>query len=138
MKFLIDACLSLSLAKFALEAGYPASAHVNHRGMNQDKDWALMEKILVQDWTFVTRNSDDFRPRVGSASKAPCYLGVPLHAGLVCLKLPQNSRKADHETYFKVALTVLSQDNDLTNRVLEVSPGQKGKLIVSIMALPSP
>lgn len=138
MKFLIDACLSLSLAKFALEAGNQALAHVNHRGVNQDKDWALMEKILAQDWTFVTRNSDDFRPQVGSASKAPCYLGVPLHAGLVCLKLPQNSRKADHETYFKVALTVLSQDNDLTNRVLEVSPGQKGKLIVSIMALPSP
>lgn len=138
MKFLIDECLSLSLAKLALEAGYPASAHVNHRGMNQDKDWALMEKILAQDWTFVTRNSDDFRPRVGSASKAPCYLGVPLHAGLVCLNLPQNSRKADHETYFKVALAVLSQDNDLTNRVLEVSPGQKGKVIVSIMELPRP
>jgi len=56
VKFLIDECLSLSLAELAIEAGYPASAHVNHRGMNQEKDWALMEKILAQDSTFVTRN----------------------------------------------------------------------------------
>ena len=97
-----------------------------------------MEKILAQDWTFVTRNSDDFRPRVGSASKAPCYLGVGLHAGLVCLNLPQNSRKADHETYFKVALAVLSEDHDLTNRVLEVSSSQKENLAVSIVDFPSP
>lgn len=137
MKFLIDECLSLSLAELAIEAGYPGSAHVNYRGMRQDKDWVLMEKILAQDWTFATRNSDDFRPRSGSASKAPCYLGVELHAGLVCLNLPMNSRKADHELYFRVALSVLTHPDDLTNRILEVSQGRRGKLSVSIMEFPS-
>ena len=137
MKFLIDECLSLSLAELAIEAGYLGSAHVNYRGMRQDKDWVLMEKILAQDWTFATRNSDDFRPRSGSASKAPCYLGVELHAGLVCLNLPMNSRKAEHELYFRVALSVLTHPDDLTNRILEVSQGRRGKLSVSIMEFPS-
>jgi len=105
--------------------------------MRQDKDWVLMEKILAQDWTFVTRNSDDFRPRSGSASKAPCYLGVELHAGLVCLNLPMSIRKADHELYFRVALSVLTHPDDLTNRILEVSQGRRGKLSVSIMEFPS-
>ena len=49
MKFLIDECLSLSLAELAIEAGYLGSAHVNYRGMRQEKDWVLMEKILAQD-----------------------------------------------------------------------------------------
>jgi predicted nuclease of predicted toxin-antitoxin system len=85
LKFLIDECLSVALADVAISAGHPESAHVTHRGMTGWKDHRLMKTIIEEDWTFVTRNSRDFRPRTGSLSKAACYFGQPLHAGLVCV-----------------------------------------------------
>ena len=91
MKFLIDECLSLALADKAVAAGHVESAHVSRRGMNNWQDHRLMKPVIDDDWTLVTRNSDDFRPRRGSASQAPCYVGQPLHAGLVCLNLPAKS-----------------------------------------------
>ncbi|MEO4045203.1 DUF5615 family PIN-like protein [Hoeflea sp. CAU 1731] len=80
MKFLIDECLSIALVELAIEAGHVESAHVTRRGMQGWKDHQLMHAIIDDDWTLVTRNSDDFRPRVGSASQTPCYVGQPLHA----------------------------------------------------------
>jgi hypothetical protein len=122
VKFLIDECLALDLAQVAVDAGYPESAHVTHRGMNGLKDHMLMERILDDDWTLVTRNSDDFRPPEGSGSNAPCYLGVELHAGLVCLNLPNGALRADHIDFFRAALDDLVDDGDLTNQVLEIWP----------------
>ena len=60
MKLLIDECLSPKLAKMAQELGYEAS-HVVWLGMSGYKDWSLIPVILKDDWTFVTRNSVDFR-----------------------------------------------------------------------------
>lgn len=122
MKFLIDECLALDLEHVAVEAGYPESAHLTHRGMAGLKDHMLMERILAEDWTLVTRNSDDFRPPEGSNSKAPCYLGVELHAGLICLNLPNGALRAEHVDFFRAALDDLGEDGDLTNQVLEVWP----------------
>ncbi|WP_169791186.1 DUF5615 family PIN-like protein [Rubellimicrobium mesophilum] len=96
MKFLIDECLAVSLADMAIEAGHPESAHVVRRGLQGHKDPEIMEHVLDGDWTLVTRNSDDFRPPAGSSSARPCYVGVALHAGLVCLNLPAGAREPDH------------------------------------------
>lgn len=131
MKFLIDECLAPDLAQLAIDAGYPESAHVTHRGMAGFQDHTLMERILDEDWTLVTRNSDDFRPSVGSNSNAPCYLRVELHAGLVCLNLPNGAVRLDHIDFFRAALDDLGQDGDLTNQILEVWPDDDaGALLV--------
>lgn len=126
MKFLIDECLSVALAGMAVEAGHAESAHVAHRGLTGWPDHRLMQVVLEGDWTLVTRNSDDFRPRRGSASQAPCYLGQPLHAGLVCLNLPAGSGRVEQIAYFAVALEQIGVPGDLVNKVLEIDPGSQG------------
>lgn len=128
MKFLIDECLSLELADIACNAGFAESAHVSRRGMRSWLDWQIMDTILKEDWTFVTRNADDFRPRPGSKSKMPCYLGQELHAGLICLNPPAGSTAREMSQYFKAALHVLKGDPDLVNQVLEVWPEADGKV----------
>ena len=122
MKFLVDECLSIVLVDMAVEAGHAGSAHVTRRGMTDWKDHQLMQAVIDGDWTLVTRNSDDFRPRQGSASLGPCYVGQPLHAGLVCLKLPPGSGRINQMSYFQVALDCIGNPGDLTNKVIEVDP----------------
>jgi predicted nuclease of predicted toxin-antitoxin system len=61
MKFLVDECLSAELAHMAKEAGHVESSHVVWQGWSGKKDWQLMAPILGGDWTFVTKNSVDFR-----------------------------------------------------------------------------
>ncbi len=122
MKFLVDECLSIALVDMAVEAGHVGSAHVTRRAMTGWKDHQMMQAVIDGDWTLVTRNSDDFRPRQGSASLAPCYVGQPLHAGLVCLNLPPDSGRVDQMSYFQVALDCIGNPGDLVNKVLEVDP----------------
>ena len=122
MKFLIDECLSIALVELAIEAGHVESAHVTRRGMQGWKDHQLMHAIVDDDWTLVTRNSDDFRPRSGSTSQTPCYLGQSLHAGLVCLNLPTGSGRDGQIQYFQTALKFIGNPGDLVNKVLEVDP----------------
>ena len=126
MKFLVDECLAPSLAVRARAAGHPLSAHLVHRGMGGWSDARIMARAIEEDWTLVTRNADDFRPRPGSASARPCYLGVPLHAGLVCLNPSTGARIAEQELFFRAALSVIGPDGDLTNEVLEVWPEGDG------------
>ncbi len=95
-----------------------------------------MQRIVEEDWTFVTRNSDDFRPRRGSVSAAPCYIGVAIHAGLVCLNPPAGVRGDIHVLYFKAALESILSDPDMVNQVLEVWPGEDGKVTVERYAFP--
>lgn len=122
IKFLIDENLSPALEGIAIEAGYPASAHIAHRGLLGAKDPVIASYALDGDWTLVTGNAKDFRPKKGSSSKAPCYVGVELHAGLVCLNLPPNCLGDMQERYFRVALDEIAIDNDMTNQILEVWP----------------
>lgn len=129
MKFLIDECLSLKLCKMARDAGYEAM-HVTHLGMKGFKDSVIAKKALDEDWTIVTCNSDDYRPRPGSMSKKPCYAGVDLHAGLICLNMPESPKKLSvgegsliHQKYFGSALRYLpKRPENLDNRIVEVDP----------------
>ncbi|MGY6645017.1 MAG: DUF5615 family PIN-like protein [Salinarimonas sp.] len=128
MKFLIDECLSKRLAAMARQAGYPMSAHLSERGMLGLPDWRLLDRIIEEDWTLVTRNSDDFRPGRDSSSLAPVYLGIELHAGLVCLNLPVGTTGKDQGIWFEALLDHLGSRADLTNQLIDVYPDGEGGL----------
>ena len=57
MKFLIDECLSVKLARLAHEHGYGESSHIAWLDLSGTKDWDLIPIIVGGDWTFVKRNS---------------------------------------------------------------------------------
>lgn len=61
MKFRNDECLSPELAQLVHAKGHGASSHVVWLGRVGLKDWELKPVILNGDWTFVTKNSVEFR-----------------------------------------------------------------------------
>lgn len=88
MKFLIDECLSPELAKIAIDKDHGETSHIVWLGLAGYKDWELTPIILDGDWTFVTKNSVDFRgPRDKPGTKGQ-YADVAIHAGLICLNGP--------------------------------------------------
>ena len=58
MRFLIDECLHESLVGVAHSAGFEAT-HVNHLGLSGRPDWELAERIVEDEFTFVTNNRVD-------------------------------------------------------------------------------
>ena len=75
LRFLIDECLHESLAGVAQSAGFEAT-HVNHLGLNGKRDWELADRIVNDEFTFVTNNRVDFIRLFGK---------MELHAGLIVL-----------------------------------------------------
>lgn len=121
MKFLVDECLSPELTKLAHAQGHGESSHVVWLGLAGRKDWELKPLILAGDWTFVTKNSVDFRgPSDKPASKGQ-YADVALHAGLVCLNGPPGMDLDMQVELFEQALSELEADADLVNQVLEIT-----------------
>ena len=59
MRFLIDECLHESLVGVAHGAGFEAT-HVNHLSLSGKPDWELAERIVEDEFTFVTHNRVDF------------------------------------------------------------------------------
>jgi hypothetical protein len=118
MKFLIDECLSPKLAHLARERGYLESSHVVWEGRGGHQDWNLMPFILDGDWTFVTRNSYDFRGAPGAPGQPGHYQNVEIHAGLICLDAGDMDRDLQLEL-FGAVLDDLAFDPDLVNVCLE-------------------
>ena len=108
MRLLIDECPHESLAGVAHAAGFEAT-HVNHLGLSGQPDWALAERIIKDEFTFVTNNRVDFLQLFGK---------MDLHAGLIVL-VP-NVAPAMQRALFQAALQYLDQ-RDLVNSVIEVS-----------------
>ncbi|MSP01590.1 MAG: hypothetical protein EXR07_11170 [Acetobacteraceae bacterium] len=88
MKFLVDECLSPELTVMATNRGHGESSHVVWRKGNGLKDWELRPLVLEGDWTFVTKNSIDFRGPPRTPRSRGAYADVELHGGLVCLNGP--------------------------------------------------
>jgi predicted nuclease of predicted toxin-antitoxin system len=108
MRFLIDECLHESLVGVAHGAGFEAS-HVNHLGLSGEPDWALAERIVDDEFTFVTNNRVDFVRLFG---------GMELHAGLIVIVpsvIPSLQR-----ALFAAAIQYLA-GKDMVNSVVEVS-----------------
>lgn len=121
MKLLVDECLSDELTKLAQRRGHPEASHVVWIGKRGWKDWQLKGVILAGDWTFVTKNSIDFRgPRDALGSKGQ-YADLTIHAGLICLNGPVGMDLNLQLEIFEEALDELDRDDDLVNEVLEVS-----------------
>jgi len=120
-KILIDECLSEELVKLARERGYPEASHVRWIGKGGAKDWELMSVILEGDWTFVTKNSTDFRGLANAPGGSGEYANTDLHAGLICLNGPVGMDLDMQVKLFEVALDDLDTQSDLVNQVLEVT-----------------
>jgi hypothetical protein len=126
MKLLIDECLSEELTKVAQRRGHAEASHVVWIGKRGWKDWELKSVILDGDWTFVTRNSEDFRgPRKTPGSNGQ-YAEVELHAGLICVNGPARMDLDLQRELFKAALDEIERDGDLVNQVLEISMREDG------------
>jgi predicted nuclease of predicted toxin-antitoxin system len=108
MRFLIDECLHESLVGLAHAAGFEAT-HVNHLGLSGQPDWALAERIVKDEFTFVTNNRVDF---------LRIFRKMELHPGLVVL-VP-NVVPALQRALFEGAIRYLA-GRDLVNTVIEVS-----------------
>lgn len=120
LKFLIDECLSLDLVEVARGRGFPASSHVVWLGKSGWKDWELKTFILEGDWTFVTRNSVDFRGPAENPGTKGQYAGVALHAGLVCINGPDGMTAELQCELFAGALDEIGNAHQLVNEVIEV------------------
>ncbi len=136
MKFLIDECLSPKLTELALERGFGESSHIVWLGRAGAKDWDLIPLIIDGDWTFVTRNSVDFRGAFHRPGEKGQYARVDLHAGLICLNGPDGMTRDVQIELFEQALRELDADPDLVNQVLEISMDDEDYLHVRRYALP--
>jgi hypothetical protein len=121
MKFLVDECLSPELTKLAHAKGHGESSHVVWLGHAGQKDWELKPLILQGDWTFVTKNSVDFRGLAENPGSKGQYADVPIHAGLICLNGPPSMDLDMQIELFEQALVELDADGDLVNQVLEIT-----------------
>jgi hypothetical protein len=118
-KFLIDECLSPALALLARERGFVESSHVTWLGKTGWKDWELKEFILEGDWTFVTRNSIDFRGPANSPGSQGQYADVPLHAGLVCINGPDRMTAEIEVELLDIILDAIGT-GELINQAIEI------------------
>jgi predicted nuclease of predicted toxin-antitoxin system len=106
MRFLIDECLHESLAGVAHAAGFEAT-HVNHLGLSGRPDWALAERIVKDEFTFVTNNRMDFIRLFGE---------MDLHPGLIVL-VP-NAVPAVQRALFRAVIQYMA-GRDLVNTVIQ-------------------
>lgn len=136
MKFLIDECLSPQLARMAIEKKFGETSHVVWMGLAGRKDWELKPVILDGDWTFVTKNSVDFRGPKDKPGARGQYADVAIHAGLICLNGPPGMDLDMQIELFEQALAELDGDPDLVNQVLEVSLEDEDAIRVLRYALP--
>ena len=107
--------------KLACDRGYGESSHVVWRRLQGQKAWALKPFILDGDWTFVTRNSFDFRGSASHPGSRGQYADVAIHAGLICLNGPDAINLEVQLELFEQALDELAADDDLINQVLEIT-----------------
>ena len=134
-KILIDENLSPSLAADGQQRGFLCS-HVNHLGKTGMPDWQLKRVILEGDWTFVTKNSADFRGPAKEPGSVGEYADVRLHAGLVCIDAPFSLNLNLQRQVFGLILDELEKNGDLTNQVLQVDVRKDGPVELERFALP--
>ena len=122
MKFLIDECLSPSLAALARKRGYPESTHVTWLELRAREDWALVRRAVADGYVLVTNDRADFTPLVEREHR---------HPGLVCITVAHGLMSLDVQTrLFEHALARLGGQGprrpgpgDRTRRRFEVDFG---------------
>ena len=99
----------------------------------------MLPVILADDWTFVTKNSVDFRGPADAPGSKGEYRVARLHAGLICLNGPVGMDLDMQLELFSVALDALGDDSDLVNGVIEATMDDScdSEIVVVRYALPS-
>jgi len=77
--------------------------------------------IIEGDWTFVTRNSMDFRGSSHNSGSRGQYADGELHAGLICLNGPVGMARDLQLELFNRALDEIDRDPFLVNQMLEIT-----------------
>lgn len=112
MKFLIDECLSPTLATIARTRGFPESTHVTWTGLRSRQDWALLRRAVDDGYVLVTNDRADFTSLMERE---------PVHPGLVCVNMAHGLMSlAVQQALFEHALGRVA-DDDLAGQVLEVT-----------------
>ena len=112
MKFLIDECLSPTLAAIARQRGFQDSTHVTWLGLRARRDWALVRRAVEDGYVLVTHDRTDFTLLMERE---------PVHPGLVCLNVAHGlMRLGVQQGLFEHALTQIT-DVDLGGQVVEVT-----------------
>jgi Domain of unknown function (DUF5615) len=137
VKLLIDECLSPRLAKRAHERGYGHASHVTWIGATGLKDWELKPLILAGDWTFVTKNSVDFRGPADAPGVKGQYADVAIHAGLICLNAVGAMPLPVQLELFDILLDEVDENADLVNQVLEATLTEADEIRILRYALPA-
>jgi hypothetical protein len=103
----------------ARDRGYHDSFHVTWLGKAGWKDWQLRDLIIEQDWTFVTRNSVDFRGPANQPGSEGQYANVPIHAGLICINGTGRMTGEVEIELFTAVLDQIGAAEYLVNEVIE-------------------
>ena len=112
MKFLIDECLSPTLAAVARRRGFPQSTHVTWLGLRSRQDWALVRRAVEDGYVLVTNDRADFTSLMEHEQP---------YSGLICMNVAHGLMSLDVQTrLFEHALTQLGEV-DLAGQVLEVT-----------------
>lgn len=103
------------------------------------RDRDLMEKVLAEDFTWVTNNSVEFRGGGGPGNLGGLHSKAQIHCGLVCLNAETGLDLDTQRALFAAALDIIErQALDLVNRALELFLLADGTLEYSIYELPAP
>jgi len=112
VKFLIDECLSPTLAVIARRRGFPESTHVTWVGLRSRPDWILVRRAIEDEYVLVTHDMTDFTSLMDREA---------LHPGLVCLNVAHGLMSLDvQQGLFEHALTQIA-DADLASQVVEIA-----------------
>lgn len=136
LKFLVDECLSPELVQKAIEHGYYESTCVRNRGWAGAKDYDLIQRVVAEDFAFVTCNSVDFRGN-GPGNLGGEHAKQELHAGLVCLNSDLALDLDLQLELFQIALDIIQSDDlDLVNKALEIFHGADGNVVYDLYDIP--
>ena len=112
MKFLIDECLSPTLATIARTRGFPESTHVTWLGLRSRQDWAIVRRAVDDGYVLVTNDRADFTSLMERE---------PVHPGLICLNMAHGLMSLIvQQALFAHALGRVA-DDDLAGQVLEIT-----------------
>ena len=112
MKFLIDECLSPSLATIARSRGFGQSTHVTWLGLRSRQDWALVRRAIRDGYVLVTNDRADFTALIERHRR---------HPGLICMTVAHGLMRLEVQTrLFELALAQCA-GTDLTGQVLDVA-----------------
>lgn len=134
--FLIDECLSPSLAVIARDHRYHLSTCVRDMGMQGKLDHEVARFAIKENHILVTHNAVDFRGPQGE--QGGLYSQAEIHPGLICLVSSAGSiAKPRQIELFERALTYVAAMDDLINKVVEVVEDEYGEIFIDIYDLPS-